>query len=246
MKKLLGKKDVRHDRRTLRLSKYLPTLPPVPNVWPAWSPGITNWGVMLNNRLGDCTIAACGHMIRNWHNVLGSRSGPTDADILAAYEGAAGYNPADPATDQGSDGLTVLNYWRQTGIGSDKILAYLALDQGNVAHLKAAIYLFGGAWLGLAMPQTAENQSTWHITAAGLQGAGTPGSWGGHAIPVFGYGQKTLPLVSWGARYEMTWGFMLSYTDESYVALSRDWLNLKGLSPAGFNLAALQADLAAL
>jgi hypothetical protein len=201
--KKLGKKPVRHDPRTLRLSKYLTALPPVPTTF-EWSAAKTNWGIMLNDQIGDCTIAAAGHMIESWRNVEGNQISILDSAILTAYEAVSGYNPSDPSTDTGAVCLDVLNYWRKTGISGDKIQAYIALDQGNVAQLKAAIYLFGAAYIGLAMPLTAQNQTEWHITSAGLSGDGALGSWGGHAVPILGYGRKTLSVVSWGQIYQMT------------------------------------------
>ena len=60
----LGRKAVKTDTRTLRLAKYLtPVLPPPP---PAadWTKGIASWGMMLNDKLGDCTIAGVAHAVK--------------------------------------------------------------------------------------------------------------------------------------------------------------------------------------
>src|SRR5215469_3634016 len=67
----LGRKAIKTDSRTLALGNYLtPTLPPPP---PAkdWTCGISDWGVMLNDKLGDCTIAGVGHAIQVWSACLG-------------------------------------------------------------------------------------------------------------------------------------------------------------------------------
>src|SRR6266700_2460889 len=53
----LGRKAIKTDSRTLALGNYLkPSLPPPP---PAkdWTCGVTEWGMMGNDKLGDCTIA---------------------------------------------------------------------------------------------------------------------------------------------------------------------------------------------
>ncbi len=44
----------------------------------------------------------------------------------------------------------------------------------------------------------------------------------------------------------MTWDFFTTYCEESYALVSQDWIETTGLSPSGFNLAALQADCQAL
>jgi hypothetical protein len=45
----------------------------------------------------------------------------------------------------------------------------------------------------------------------------------------------------------MSWQFYDAYADEAFAVLSGDWINKKvGTSPSGFNMAALQQDLAAV
>jgi hypothetical protein len=45
----------------------------------------------------------------------------------------------------------------------------------------------------------------------------------------------------------MSWQFYDAYMDEAFAVLSGDWINTKvGTSPSGFNMAALQKDLAAV
>src|SRR5580658_8869232 len=56
----LGKKAPKIDSRTLRLAKYLTAVPPPPASCD-WTKGVTEWGMMLNDALGDCTCAAIGH-----------------------------------------------------------------------------------------------------------------------------------------------------------------------------------------
>jgi hypothetical protein len=45
----------------------------------------------------------------------------------------------------------------------------------------------------------------------------------------------------------MSWQFYDAYADEVFAVLSNDWINAKlGVAPSGFNLAALNQDLAAI
>ena len=65
-------------------------------------------------------------------------------------------------------------------------------------------------------------------------------------MPVVAYDQTGLTVVTWGALKRMTWGFWGAYVDEAYALLSSDWIETDLLAPSGFNLAALQSDLAFL
>ena len=44
----------------------------------------------------------------------------------------------------------------------------------------------------------------------------------------------------------MTNAFFDAYCDEAYALLSQDWIENSGMSPSGFNLAGLTADMQAL
>ena len=48
------------------------------------------------------------------------------------------------------------------------------------------------------------------------------------------------------AHMKMTWNFWNIYCDEAYAVLSPDWIGQAKLAPSGFDLAALEADLAAV
>lgn len=71
----LGKRHRRHDARTLKMARYLasglPAAPPAVD----YTRGVTDFGMMLNDRLGCCTIAAVGHAIQVWRlNASGAPS----------------------------------------------------------------------------------------------------------------------------------------------------------------------------
>ncbi len=245
----LGKGAPKHDPRTLRFASYLTTaLPPAP---PAvdWSEPVKHLGVMLNDQLGCCTCAAMGHIVQSWTADAGSEIVLPDSVILGAYEKACGYVPGDPATDNGGVELEVLNWWRKNGLGGHKIAAFSVLDPANETHIKQAIYLFGAAYIGLSLPLSAQNQDVWRVSISGTEGDPTPGSWGGHAVPVVGYDEHGLICITWGERKRMTWDYWRVYCDESYAILAQeDWADaIDGEhSPSGFNYAALAADLKAV
>jgi hypothetical protein len=247
----LGKSAARHDPRTLLLASYLtPALPAPPASFDLTSK-VTAWGMMDNDQIGDCTCAAAGHLIMEWTaNAKGKMVTPTDKQIVTAYSAITGYNSTTGANDNGANEVDVLNYWRQTGIASHKIGAYMALEPSNHTHIMDSVYIFGGCYIGVQLPTSAQaqtqNHQPWSVPPGGPTGDGKPGSWGGHAIPVMAYDARGVTVVTWGALQVMTWSFWAAYCDEAYAILSTDYLSGKRTTPQGFNLAQLQADLADL
>lgn len=243
----LGKQAPKIDPRTLMLADYITTaLPTAPRSFSYADKVGVSWGMMHNDTLGDCTCAAAGHMIMAWTaSSKGKASRPTDKAIVKAYCAVSGYDPKTGANDNGAVELDVLNYWRKSGVGGHTIGAFAATTLKNIDHVKAAVYLFGGCYIGLSLPNSAQGQDVWDVPAGGPTGAGEKGSWGGHAVCVVGYDEQGLSVITWGALKKMTWAFWNTYCDESYAIISNDFLN-NGKTPAGFDIAALQADLKAI
>jgi hypothetical protein len=243
----LGKRPPRLDRRTLKFGSYLtPALPPPP-FRVDWTRGFNiNYSMMLNDSLGDCTEAAKGHAIQVWSLCNGRLITPPDGAVLAAYESECGYVPGDSSTDNGGVELDVLNAWRKGNFGGHPLTAFAAIDPQTQAHVQEGIYLFGLAYIGFSVPQSAMDQNSvgqvWDVVP------NDGGIVGGHAVvvPAYDTSTNTLTCITWGERQKMTWAFWQKYVDEAYVLLSPDWLLRGGVDPSGFNLAALQADLAAV
>lgn len=242
-RKKLGLKAVKTDSRTLKLARYMtPELPPAP-LEKVWSSKVGTWGVMLNDTLGDCTIAGCAHAIQVWSANRYREITLPDSTILTAYENWCGYNPSDPASDQGGIELDVLNDWRQNGFAGHVLLGYADPSVANVDEVRQAINLFGGVYIGLSLPVTAQTQDVWYVTDPSLQGDAAPGSWGGHAVFVCDYNQNGFTCVTWGELMQMTKEFWNAYVVEAHALLSQDWFNATG-APNGFNLNQLTNDLA--
>lgn len=243
----LGKRAPRIDSRTLRMSTYRtakagPITVPVAD---GYITKVPDWPMYLNDTLGDCVAAAAGHCIEQWTEYAGDFYQPTDAEILAFYETQ---NP--PPQDDGMVMLTALNTWRQNGVGKHKIDAFVSIDPTNRKEVEEAIYLFGNIYIGLALPLTAQTGDVWQVPPMGLNGDGSPGSWGGHCVPAMGFQGKTVPghpeglmVVTWGQLMPMTWAFLESYCDEAYAILSPDWIDNKGDTIGGLNVNQLKADL---
>jgi len=248
----LGKQAKRIDRRTLQFMDYLKAALPAPPGSMGYSSKVPlPWPMMLNDILGDCVPAAAGHMVEEWTANTGKVVTPRDAAILKAYEDVGGYVKGDPSTDNGCVMLDMLNYWRQVGVANHKILAYAELplaqsgpwERTMPAGFEYSTWLFGNVFLGIQLPISAQGQSVWSVPPGGPVDDGSPGSWGGHCVPIVGYGGTGVQVVSWGQKLNVTWNFLWAYADEAYAVLSSDWIAASGQAPNHFDLAALEADL---
>jgi len=104
--------------------------------------------------------------------------------------------------------------------------------------------LFGGVYIGLALPVTAQSQDVWDVVPKGGVNA-RKGSWGGHCVFVPKYDAHGFTCITWGGLKTMTVAFWKKYCDEAHTLFGHDWLTDKG-SPAGFDQTQLQADLKAI
>lgn len=240
----LGRKPKKHDRRNLMLARYLATRPVLPASID-WTPAVhhglfdSGWPMFKNDVVGCCAVAAPGHMIECWTANAGIEQLVTDDDIIGAYSGITGYKPDDPSTDQGSCELDVLNYWRQTGIGGHRITSFVEVAPGSLTELQAAVAWFGGVYIGLDLPMSAQAQTGFVWDTVANDG----GDWGGHAVNLVSFDPDGFTCITWGRKQQMTNRFIAAYCNEAYAIISPDWLNSAGVSPSGFDLSALNADL---
>lgn len=149
-----------------------------------------------------------------------------------------------------------------TGVGPQpvfhKILAYVSLQLGwdqaapiqaqAQLELKQAVQIFGGAFIAIALPNTAKNKMTWDVEGD-PNDAASPAmrwSWGGHCVFVTGYDSQYVYFVTWGlTSIKMTWAFYYAYINQSFAIVSMDWISKASLlSASGFDLGTLLDDLA--
>jgi hypothetical protein len=244
----LGKKEPRVVPGALKLAKYLTrSLPPAP---PArdWSSSARDFGMMLNDQLGDCTCATAGHFVQVVTAANGHQVTVPDASVERMYSRVGGYVPGDPSTDHGAYVVDALADWRDHGPEDadgkvHRILGSAEVDLGNREHFKQAIDCFGGVYLGLSLPLTAQDQERWLLSLAA--DGNERGSWGGHATSAHRYDQDGLWVVTWGAPLFLSWPFLDVYCDEAHVPVTEDWADADG-APNGLDKATLLADMTAV
>lgn len=248
----LGKKAVRRSLFTPALSDFMPKV----TEWPAVSPRGWEYAVPVgeiemlgNDQWGCCVPAAVMHFIQVETANAGTPLHGTLAQTLALYSAVTGFDPnAGPPgsnpTDQGTDWLSMMQYWQKNGVtvtdanGKEvlhKIIGFASLDISSVAQIRYASDLFGGLEFGIQCPQSAlQDTSNW------LYVPGSPID-GGHGINNAGQGSAGGHIQSWGLDIPYQWAFMQNYLDEGYVIVSPFWINQQGQTPSAVDLDGLLA-----
>jgi hypothetical protein len=208
----------------------------------------SNLGMMLNDRLGDCTCAAFFHAIQVWTFHTSSTVTYPDIDVELLYEKADGYVVGDNSTDKGGNEQNVLSYLLDNGapiIGHSphKISAFVELNVKNSLHIKSAINDCGVIYIGFTVPSYLMNGEPPLIWDLDTSWDGSTD--GGHAVIIAGYCAGGLKVISWGKVYTMTWNFWDKFVDEAYAIVDKSWINFKGVNPLGMSLSALEASMSA-
>ena len=179
-----------HEPRDTELQNYVAGVPSPPEVVDLASE-IKRWPMLLNGRLGCCTISGIGHQVEAWTMLACEHEARiTNSAVEAYYSAVSGYVPGDEAPTSVPTSRTSSS----SGSGSDSTATR---STPSVKHrcrkthilrapFKQGLWLFGGLYLGLDLPLTAQTQidkgEAWDV------GTGTPDaepdSWGGHAVVI--------------------------------------------------------------
>jgi len=203
----------------------------------------------LNDTLGDCVIAGIGHIV----GILTSNAGVpflyTNQQIIALYSAIGGYVPGDPATDNGCDEQTALNYWENNGApaGSHRIAGWLAVNAADPEEYRIALWLFENLYFGMELP------AAWIAPMPSASGfiwnvAGNPVPTNGHCVAGAGYGAQGVSIATWGMTGLITDAAIAKYASTQangalYTVVSQDAIvRASKLAPNGFDWSQLIAD----
>ena len=235
-----------------------PTLPHLARAvpLPVAKPEGTDWldGVDLTDFSGapdpNLTVGCCVEKsmiqiirVRMWRVAGAAAWAPTAAQIVALYSQLTGYDPSDPATDQGTDTNAAMAWWTSRGIALGNPAADIDVpvwSQASLGETPAAIDMLGPVRITLNLPAAWESApvSAW-VDAPGTGDEWAPGSWGAHSVMAGGQKAMSLNVESWG---ETAWVHPLAlarYWLATDVLASRDWLATDGLAPSGVDWSGL-------
>jgi hypothetical protein len=223
----LGKLQPKIDERTFQLrtllvDKNLPILPKEFNVDSLCILPIHTY-MYANDRYGDCVIAGRAHMTLRFECLEENKViNITDADVISAYFYESNGN------DSGLVMLDSLNHWREEGWFAANnpynIYAFAQVNPSHISDIQYSIYLLRGVYVGLALPNSAKNQTVWDVTSGPDS---NNGSWGGHCVYVNAYNEVGPICVTWGRKQQMSWAFFVRYSDEVYAVIDNKntWVN---------------------
>lgn len=242
----LGKKTARHDAVKMKFGAYFsaPDLPVPPKTfgkpWLVREPG------MLGNDVeANCVEAGGAHETMLWTaESTGTPATFTLAGLNADY---LAINPGDTTFSNGTDMQAAASYRQKVGLidaGGRRHLidSYVALNPGDLPQISLAAYLMGAVGIGLQLPTSAIDQFNRGDIWSVVSGSGTEG---GHYVPFVGINSAGNFLFwSWGRLQAATPAWVIKNMDEGIAYLSLERLR-NGLSPQGFDAAALTRDQAA-
>ena len=187
-----------------------------------------------NDKVGDCVMAGTAHLLAAWNFIVHTHDAvPSETAVVNTYFELTG------GQDSGLNEQTVLETWRTEGLFDYRIAAYAPVDHSSIVELHQAIAFYGGAMLGIACPESAQEQfasgSAWTYVA------GSPVE-GGHCIVALGYTHLGLLCATWGGIAEVTYPFLSHYLDEAWACIPNQYAEHNG-DGRGIDLKALQADL---
>lgn len=252
----LGRLARTHDPRIPHMSAFFarrqPIQLPAAQDWTAGMPA--ELGLMLNDRLGDCTCAAFYHALQVWSfNATATLETQPDEVVEQLYVRACGYNPGEAGQGPGGNVQQVLTYVLKQGApvnptpdGVNRIHAFLEVDPRHTDDVKRTIMECGVAYVGFSVPDwlipqpPARPPALWDVRSASDPTVGE------HAAIAAGYSEDGLRVISWGHYYTMTWRFLAQYADEMYAIASTAWIEKTGKTPGGLSLEELTEQMKAL
>ncbi len=217
-----------------------------------------NYGMLANDQIGDCVIAAIYHAIMHMHKGAGKPI--PSPDVLTAltvkvYSAITGYVPGDPSSDNGTDPTQAWTYWRKHGvpwpdpsgaISEHKIIGSAQVLPHDGMNLKRGIYEFDCVGLSLNLPLAWQRMGVWDAGGDPASPQWQPGGWGGHEVLGVSYDTEHIAIITWGGVKLMTWRGWGTYGTLALCHLTRDQIASGGVSQTGVDLAALAVDLQAL
>lgn len=226
----LGKSPAKRDPRNIKLAAVLKALPQTPAQWDFdvdRAKCVIPTPVFANDWLGDCVMAGRAHMTLRLENFEqdGKLLPITDRIVINQYKREGG------SMEPGYQGLVMLDSlknWRTNGwtIARKKyrIHAFTQIDQTKADELKVAICFLNGVYIGLALPNSWQEQmqrgEAWHVVPGP---SGRPNPHNGHCVYVCGYTSAGPVCVTWGKKQQMSWEYLATYCDEAYAIVdSRD------------------------
>lgn len=228
----------------LWLDDFAPNVIPPDSTTANWASRVPSFPMDLNDQLGDCGITGMDHyQMSESQYGSGSSTSWGDSTCLQLYEQLGGYVQGDPSTDNGTVLQDNLNFWRNNAINGSKILAFGALRSWNWRQRLHALHAFGPGYIGMSLPQSAEQQfpGDWTLVP------GSPPA-GGHCVTIAAELMSTddIRLTTWGAVVKASRAFFMATVSEYWVIITEAGIERNGVNQYGWDVTGMNEALAAL
>ena len=207
-----------------------------------WMATVADWPMFLNDRFGDCVIAAFGHAIHVWTTNADVRAVTVaDGDIQREYFRQTG------GSDNGLVIADALDELTRVSLGGQKIRCYAKIVRQTKADwieaCKHAIHLFGFCNFGVSLPNSFQNEINAGVPWRNTRDRPNPGL--GHSMLAASYDQDGVTFATWGQEQKATWDWVWKYADEAFVAVSPCWID-NSTPPMGLDLRLMHDNFVAL
>lgn len=166
-----------------------------------------------NNVLSDCVETAAANAVQTAMGRQRFYDPISNGYVARLYSLITGYVAGDAATDQGTDPNALFTWWKQNPIAGYRLADVVAFEPTAEDAIRWQIDRAGGVMLVVALSVEQQNQREWRA-------AGTPGSWGEHAVWADSY--------DGGLTFATSWGEMMP--------ISRAYFNAPGFVLGAFGL----------
>jgi len=179
------------------------------------SPVVADWGMLGNDKYGDCTFAGIVHARMANATVLGlTESFPSESDVVNTY---LSYTKGQ---DAGAVEADLLAYWKSNDLFGSKIAAFAPTDHADFDELKSVIASYGLAYIGIRVPAPCEQQFALHQPWTLTNTPADNNIIGGHCIILVGYDEQYFYAVTWGQIQAIDYNWLRSYMDESWAIIT--------------------------
>jgi len=221
---------------------------PAPRPSCDWLSKVPSWDPLGNDTVGDCVFAATLNGVRVF---AANTSRPVPdfgaADAFGLYHAVVpAFDPDKPDTDVGSDFDAAGAYWQVIGVAGTKIISRIRINPGNLQLLKLAIDWLGPVFVGVALPDNAEDQfdanEPWSIVAGK-----PPNQDNGHEVLVGAYDGDVFEAVTWGQRQKLKAAWLMECASprlggDLQAVVTDQWIRTNQLSPSMLHLSTIKRD----
>lgn len=180
-------------------------------------PDVARWGMLGNDRVGDCTIAGVEHV-----RIANAAEHGEQIRLLTADEVVGEYFQLTGGEDDGCDEATVLSAWQRDGLCGERICGYAPVDHRNLDEIRSVTAGFGACYLGIVVPSNMEQQFTAFMggTGSGFTAASGTLTQDGHCVVIVGYTPSGPQICTWGAVVPATWAWLSWCLEEAWAVLT--------------------------